>query len=151
MVGATKLTNRLRAMHAQIERNKGRAARAAANLIKVAIKEQSPTHQGRGKHKLRSSVRVLPIPGGFAVGPHAWYARLVIKGHAAPHQPIRPVRARALEWSAGGESVFAGSSRGGSARPNPYVARALEISRGEAKVVAGEVLFHNAPDFLEGA
>jgi hypothetical protein len=151
MKGAANVQRRLVAMQAQIERNKNRAARAAANLIKVAIKEQTPTRAGPGKHKLRSSVRVVGFSSGYVVGPTAWYARLVVKGHAAPATEIQPKRKRALEWSSGGQAIFAGASAGGAARPNPYVDRAYALARGEATVVAGEVLFHDAPDLNEGA
>jgi hypothetical protein len=149
--GAAKLRRRIHAMEAQVHRNKNRAARAAANLIKVAIREQTPTHRGPGKHKLKSSVRVVGFSAGYVVGPTAWYGRLVIKGHAAPAAEIRPKRKRALEWSSGGQPIFAGASRGGAAKGNPYVGRAFEIARGEATTIAGEVLFHDAPDFNEGA
>lgn len=165
--GFAHLERRIEKMRIDIEKNKDRAARAAAEVVKVAIKAESPTgHSGR--HKLRSSVRVVRFSAGWVVGPTAFYRRFVIRGHgpvkvnggrevpkgaeraqSAFHRSHRqgPAMAKRSLSFAG---VARASSPGGTAHDNPYVNRALMSARGEARTVAGAVLLHDAPDLTTG-
>lgn len=162
--GAKKVIADLEKRQAMIERNRERAARSAATIVRRAIRAEARkirgtgtvvgyTKRGRAKvrHKLETSVQIWRVPLGWAVGPKTPIAHLVIRGHAAPSSPIVPhgAGARALSWSAGGQTVFAASSPGGRAAGNPFVHRALdELTRTEAVEAAKTTLF-GGPDAQE--
>jgi HK97 gp10 family phage protein len=88
--GVDHLIRKVEQMQTQIELNKVRAARAAANALKVVMKVEAP----RGKHDvgkkgvghLRASITVRQVAGGFTVGPRSPLAHLVIKGTVARHE-----------------------------------------------------------------
>lgn len=111
----------------------------------------------------------------FSVGPRSSLAHLVVRGTKARHEVVgespgkqghraslaaaRQLRfnarglqgprigeARALAWSSGGDTVFAHSSNPGPMPPNHFIQRTREIAGGEAKTIAGAVLFHDVPD-----
>lgn len=183
--GGASVEKVIRAKQAQIARNKERAARAAANALKVEMKRQAPYETKRDSTAaksriphLRSTIRVTRKIGGWAVGPHSPVAHLVIRGaqrgkietvsmaggkHAlrlAGRRQIRahargqvgPVgQAHALMISSGGEVYFRSSARPGPMPANAFVARTRELAGGEAKAIAGAVLFHDALDPNEGA
>lgn len=146
-------------LEAQLVRNRIASNRAAAIIVKRAIKAEAKKIRGRGivvgttsrgkprvRHPLESTVRLQQVGENFLVGPHTPLAHLVIGGHKPPSGPILPVAARALSWTNGG-TVFAASSPGGTAAPNPFVERALtELVRVEAITAAREVLINNLPE-----
>ena len=151
--GAASVAKKIEAKRQQIERNHDRAARAAANALKVAMKAEAPYRtrvrgSGGGRH-LRASVRVRRIPGGYRVKPESRVAHLVIRGVRAHHIEVK--RKHALSFDAGGGHVFAHSANPGGFSGNPFVERARQIAAGEARNIAGAVLFHDAPDPNEGA
>ena len=146
--GLTHLEQKVAGIGARIQRNKDRAARGAAVLIARAVRREAPrltkAQAGKQAGKLRRSVRVRRIPGGYRVKPEARSAHLVIRG-TKPHLTMVK-QAEALHFQAGGDDVFVHSAHHPGARANPFVNRAFSFAtREEAKLVAKEVLFHDAP------
>lgn len=134
----------------KIAANKDRAGRAAAVLLKRVMREQAPyrTHaRGLSSRHLRASIRIRRVAEGWRVKPESRVAHLVIGGVKA-HDLSRRSK-RAMAFSEGGETVFASRAHSPGFSANPFVARTREIATGEAKAVAGEVLFHDAPDPAE--
>lgn len=201
MTGADQLIRRVDAYGGKLARNRSRAARAAANLLKVVMREQAPftpagqRDVGRKKAKvrhLRASINVRaethggflvfsgPAVEAFSVGPRTGLAHLVVRGARRgqtetvggvgqdAHQETLRLRremrmhgrhlagpyfgnARALSWQAGGERLYAHSVQTGPMPANDFISRTRAIASGEARTIAGEVLFHEAIDANEGA
>lgn len=147
--GLRQLETKIQRMQMQIERNKDRAAHAAAVMVARAVRKEAPkearTVAGKFQaDRLRKSVRVRRIPGGYRVKPESRVAHLVIKG-TQPHV-IGVKQAQALYMVIDGGPIFANSANHPGAKANPFVSRAYDLAtREEAKVAAGEVLFHDAP------
>lgn len=130
-------------------------------------------NKARVRH-LRATIRVRKTLTGYAVGPASPLAHLVVRGArrgqvemvggagGAAHQMtlaghrqsrqhkrglIGPAGAsRALVMSSGGETLFRASARPGPMPANDFIHRTRELAGLEAKTIAGEVLFKNAPD-----
>lgn len=148
MKGAQKVRARAEALQREIERNKDRAARSAANALAVAMKAEAPVEEhpapGKRRGKLRRSIRVRKVPEGYTVGPRSKLAHLVIRG-TAPHAEA-PKSKRALAFSGGGGSIFfAASVQNPGARANPFVNRTLEATRPEA-VEAAKIALRGGPE-----
>ena len=146
--GMRELQLRVKRMGAQIERNKDHAARTAAILIARAMRKEAPrlsrSVAGKQAGKLRKSVHVRKIPGGYRVKPESKVAHLVIKG-TKPHD-IEVKQAQSLYMVIDGGPVFVHSARHPGAKANPFVQRTLSLAtREEAVIAAKETLFHDAP------
>ncbi len=192
MTGVDALVRKLEHMQAEAVHRRKTAARAAANLLKVVMRQEAPygkagardsaRKKARTKH-LRSTITVRPesFAGGdadaFSVGPRSPLAHLVVRGTGQRHEEVggsgeerhqaslaraRQLRfnargfagpkfggARALAWSDQGGTRFAHSSNPGPSPRHDFIQRTREIAGGEAKTIAGAVLFHGAPDVNE--
>lgn len=59
--------------------------------------------------------------------------------------------ASALAWGGTDGTVFANNSNPGPMPGNSFIARTLELGKGEARTIAGDVIFRGMPDMNEGA
>lgn len=106
------------------------AAEAFAGQVRRRAQELAPVRSGRLRRSIRSTSRLGFRGWTSRVGSDLDYAEFVHDG-TRPHL-IRPRRARALRFTAGGRVVFARLVRHPGTRPNPFLDRALrEVSRRE--------------------
>ena len=86
---------------------------------------QAPQRTGKLRRSIRKRVNMARLEA--EVGPDVEYAVWVEMG-TRPHV-IRPVRARALRFEAGGEIVFARLVRHPGTKPNPFMRRTADETR----------------------
>lgn len=102
-------------------------------------KSEAPVDEGR----LANSARVS-FTGELEgrVGTNVFYAPFVAQGtgiYGPRKRPIVPVRARMLRWvDKQGNEIFARQVRG--QKPNDFPGRALERTRGRARLLASEAI-----------
>jgi len=85
--GFAEVQKRIKAEQLRIEREHDRATKAAANVLKVAMRREAPyqtkrdvtRNKARVRH-LRATIRVRKTLTGYAVGPASPLAHLVVRG-----------------------------------------------------------------------
>ena len=161
--GVANLYRDLEKRQAQIERNRSRAARSAANIFRRYVRAEARLIRGRGvaqglsptgrqrapKHLLERDVQLIATMEGWKVRDTAPHAHLVVSGHAAPGRPIMPVASHALSWSEGGVPITVASSPGGRAAPNPFVHRGF-LAAAREPLIAARITLFGGPEAPEG-
>jgi len=149
MTGANKVIAKLKAIHATVERNKDRAARSAANIVRRAVRREAPRGKSRPYSRkpgvLRSSVKVKKVLGeGYLVTPGP-LKYLVVKGTVA--HDISPKAQAVLRFadSSGSPAFSRGTHHPGTA-PNPFVDRAFNVLTREEAIAAAKTVLRGGAE-----
>jgi hypothetical protein len=149
MSGANKIIARLKAMQASIDRNKDRAARSAANIVRRAVRREAPKGKpnpyDRKPGTLRRSVSVRKLPElGYVVSPGP-LKYLVVKG-VRPHD-ISPKSQPVLRFaSSSGDVVFSRVARHPGTPANPFVHRAFDLLTREEAIQAAKTVLRGGAE-----